>query len=81
MEIPKQTRNISSSQPQYRLNKNLPQHYLVVTVHSSIKMKTFAAISTLLFAAASAAPTEKRQAAEYDITNFSANTTPHGTGA
>jgi hypothetical protein len=44
-------------------------------------MKSFAAISALLLSAASAAPTEKRQATEYDITGFSANTTPHGTAA
>ncbi|KAK6193742.1 hypothetical protein LQW54_012168 [Pestalotiopsis sp. IQ-011] len=44
-------------------------------------MKSFAAISTLLLSAVSAAPLEKRQDSQYEITNFSANTTPHGTGA
>ncbi|ETS87821.1 hypothetical protein PFICI_01649 [Pestalotiopsis fici W106-1] len=44
-------------------------------------MKTFAAISALFLSAASAAPLEQRQATEFDITNFSANTIPHGTGA
>ncbi|KAI0136216.1 hypothetical protein BJ170DRAFT_589211 [Xylariales sp. AK1849] len=44
-------------------------------------MRSFAAFSALLFSAVSAAPVEQRQATEYDITSFSANTTPHGTGA
>jgi hypothetical protein len=46
-------------------------------------MKNFAAASALLLSVVSAAPVEERQTSvtEYDITNFSANTTPHGTGA
>ncbi|ORY66569.1 uncharacterized protein BCR38DRAFT_339024 [Pseudomassariella vexata] len=44
-------------------------------------MKSFAAISTLLLTAISAAPVEQRQATEFDVTGFSANTTPHGTAA
>ncbi|KAI1840952.1 hypothetical protein JX265_010424 [Neoarthrinium moseri] len=44
-------------------------------------MKNIAAISALLLAAVTAAPVEQRQATEFDITNFSANTTPHGTAA
>ncbi|KAI0891706.1 hypothetical protein F4806DRAFT_500692 [Annulohypoxylon nitens] len=46
-------------------------------------MKTFAFISALLLGA-SAAPVNEREApvpAEFDITSFSANTLPHGTGA
>ncbi|KAI1074544.1 hypothetical protein F5B20DRAFT_586161 [Whalleya microplaca] len=44
-------------------------------------MRVIAAISTLLVAV-SAAPLEQRAAAsEMDITNFSANTAPHGDGA
>ncbi|KAK9774889.1 hypothetical protein SCAR479_08444 [Seiridium cardinale] len=44
-------------------------------------MKNFAAISALLLSAVSAAPVEQRQANEFDITNFSANTQPLGTAA
>ncbi|KAH6657538.1 hypothetical protein BKA67DRAFT_555559 [Truncatella angustata] len=44
-------------------------------------MKNIAAISTLLLSVVSGAPVEQRQATEFDITNFSANTIPHGTGA
>jgi hypothetical protein len=43
-------------------------------------MKTTALILSLL-SAVSAAPVEQRQATEFQITNLSANTTPHGTGA
>ncbi|KAF3009244.1 hypothetical protein E8E14_009576 [Neopestalotiopsis sp. 37M] len=46
-------------------------------------MKTFAAISALFLSAVSAAPLEQRQVnvTEFDVTKFSANTLPHGTGA
>lgn len=50
-------------------------------------MKTVAAISSLLLLGASsvsAAPVTERQIqvpTEMDVTNFSANTLPHGTGA
>ncbi|KAI1088234.1 hypothetical protein F5B19DRAFT_24646 [Rostrohypoxylon terebratum] len=46
-------------------------------------MKTFAFVSALLLGA-SAAPVNERQVqapTEFDITSFSANTLPHGTGA
>ncbi|KAI1205299.1 uncharacterized protein F4807DRAFT_443504 [Annulohypoxylon truncatum] len=50
---------------------------------SPTKMKTFAALS-LLFLGASAVPVTERQTpapTEFDISSFSANTLPHGTGA
>ncbi|KAG4217745.1 hypothetical protein PC116_g33775 [Phytophthora cactorum] len=48
-------------------------------------MKSFAVLSSVLFGAASVfgAPLTERAEAptEFDITKFSANTIPHGTGA